>query len=869
MIAKRPITRGAALDYNYLTYDALGNPDGSYDLTDSVGTFRYNTATHYGQDAIGRTTQTCVDITNITGTPPQHCSYTTFNISGQDSVSTEYAPALNTAPAQSTVVRKYFGNEGDVLGLSREKTGGAGQVWSYFWYDRAGRVTIEAEATTQGDRNAVLANASYNKSYRKYDQAGNLDTIINRRGQVITMSYDGANRLLQRVVPQVTITAASPTNSFAGEIGTYPWNLGNRGDYIMAADTYNFAYDAAGNMISATNNNSHVYRSYTPNGLLKTDTLDLAKAGGGFAHYPLSNRYDALNRRTALQMPVALAGGDSTLHFAYTAVSSELNSVTDPLNNPYYFSFNLKGEQTSLGQPGGVAQTLDYDGAGNLARDSIYQATAGVIRKTAFTYDNRYKRLTMKDPTAFAETTVVSYTGLGHLLSSHVSQRASNGMGGTGYGATIESLSPDALGNALGKTTLDTVSKTVHGGSFSSNATSHDSITLDVIWRVQSALGTAAGVATSTTYEYDEDGNVLFYRKQPTSSSSTAYREDRYSFYDAEGRLRAADFRFVTGAAGSVPDIVQEDYRYDALGRRYAVRADKFCGDVPQFLCGLSTLRRTLWDGDRELMEIQVPAKIREWYTSADTLLNNDQYLPRLPMLNTIDYNPYSGRVLYVPGLALDQPVGLVRYNYVNRLPDNGTVPESLLVLPTAAMSIHRDAKGRAASVWCASGAQRCTGNREVTGTSARQIVTLPEQTFFLDRPKVVSYAWQGTLLLDKANDTRTNFRRNRYYDPASGRFTQEDPIGLGGGLNLYGFADGDPVNFSDPFGLDACTKGDLDNGKETMSNKGGPVCVERRNYEAQDKLLDCADKQLNPFRATSEVTAIPLEKRMLGAARA
>ncbi|MCY7412783.1 MAG: HNH endonuclease [Salinibacterium sp.] len=31
--------------------------------------------------------------------------------------------------------------------------------------------------------------------------------------------------------------------------------------------------------------------------------------------------------------------------------------------------------------------------------------------------------------------------------------------------------------------------------------------------------------------------------------------------------------------------------------------------------------------------------------------------------------------------------------------------------------------------------------------------------------------------------------------------FTQEDPIGLAGGINLYGFAGGDPVNFSDPFG--------------------------------------------------------------------
>lgn len=46
---------------------------------------------------------------------------------------------------------------------------------------------------------------------------------------------------------------------------------------------------------------------------------------------------------------------------------------------------------------------------------------------------------------------------------------------------------------------------------------------------------------------------------------------------------------------------------------------------------------------------------------------------------------------------------------------------------------------------------------------------------------------------------------RNRYYDPMTGRFTQQDPIGLAGGLNSYGFASGDPVNFSDPFGLRDC----------------------------------------------------------------
>jgi RHS repeat-associated protein len=61
---------------------------------------------------------------------------------------------------------------------------------------------------------------------------------------------------------------------------------------------------------------------------------------------------------------------------------------------------------------------------------------------------------------------------------------------------------------------------------------------------------------------------------------------------------------------------------------------------------------------------------------------------------------------------------------------------------------------------------------------------------------------WRGSLLEGMVDASGLVYKRNRYYDPQKGQFTQIDPIGIAGGLNLYGFAGGDPVSFDDPFGL-------------------------------------------------------------------
>lgn len=105
---------------------------------------------------------------------------------------------------------------------------------------------------------------------------------------------------------------------------------------------------------------------------------------------------------------------------------------------------------------------------------------------------------------------------------------------------------------------------------------------------------------------------------------------------------------------------------------------------------------------------------------------------------------------------------------------------------------------------------------------------------------RVNSLRWKG-LVYD--HETGLYAMRARYYDPQLRRFISEDPIGLAGGINQYAFVGGDPVNGSDPSGLDPCTTEQLQQGwqdikvgsgdgpdskTECMSNGGLPPIVTR-----------------------------------------
>jgi RHS repeat-associated protein len=179
-----------------------------------------------------------------------------------------------------------------------------------------------------------------------------------------------------------------------------------------------------------------------------------------------------------------------------------------------------------------------------------------------------------------------------------------------------------------------------------------------------------------------------------------------------------------------------------------------------------------------------MPGNDESWAVAG--LENDTAFVDRYP-------NPLYGRVAYTHGLELDRPLGVARFGYSHKVGSTTVSWSPFTVHPL--WNVRGEAElgflDAGEVVKCNPHPTNCVVVVWPFGALASTQLPIPTLA-----------AWHGTVVEQKRDGTGTFYRRNRHYDPATGLFTQEDPIGLAGGLNLYGYANGDPVNFSDPFGL-------------------------------------------------------------------
>jgi len=180
---------------------------------------------------------------------------------------------------------------------------------------------------------------------------------------------------------------------------------------------------------------------------------------------------------------------------------------------------------------------------------------------------------------------------------------------------------------------------------------------------------------------------------------------------------------------------VHEEYWYDALGRRVFKRSRQ---DSP--LCTYSercfnSFERFVWDGDQILWELR-------------SGLSNTK--------NPIGSGAYTGEtgtVGYVHAGGIDAPVGMIR--------NDSTV------------ALHRGWRETYATATDASGNEIATDVPWPDGSWKGSGVSIDVRE---------RHTWVGSLAMGQEHDSGLRYRRNRYYDPSSGQFTQQDPIGIAGG---------------------------------------------------------------------------------------
>jgi RHS repeat-associated protein len=762
-------------------------------------------------------------------------------------------PMLTIRPDGSTVIRT-FDSRGNVL-TETEQANGATTTWTYDPFDQITSTTDPLGRTTTFERDARgnltrIVNPLGHETLMEYNAQGLMTRRVDPNGLETRLEYNARGLVTTRTETPSDAPQSARTTTFEYTAAGDPVRI-----VTPTGTIQEFSYDAKGRPTEITDNlGQRVVMEYDPAGnLIRTET----RAADGSVVTVQEQNFDELDRLLESRSPHSDTE-DSVTQFAYDGEGNQTGVIdpngrvtvreyddidrlvreTDPAGGLTEFGYDERNQLNRVVAPNNATTTFDFD---RLARqtaehspdrgtitqeyDLANKVTAstdarGIRREMTYDALNRLKTVTFPQP---GEDITFTYdtcpNGIGRIC------RIDDESGTTEY-------EYDGFGNITRtrKTELGIEYTTDYEYDLEDRVTAifypagrRVEYGRDILGRVTEVRAEVAGQMQPilSNIQYRADGQIT------AAMFGNGLRETRT--YDLQGRLVHQDLKDET-------DLIVDErtYDYDPAGnitartgtpgdQHYAYDAlDRLTGQeitteskTWQYAYGPNHNRQTRTDGDG-LNEIYSYQPDTNRLTEIDKFLG--QQSQTVPPTRQFIYNQTNRFAEYIED---GQTVARYTYNALGQRTRKGLDPETTLFHYDVGISLlgESDDAGNPTReyLWL--------NNRPVAQIESTGLVTYLHADHLLT-PRVgtsdgqsIVWRWEGEAFGDidatglieinlrfpgQYFDRETGQHYNNFRDYASkiGRYVQSDPFGLQGGLNLFMYANQNPIRFSDMSGL-------------------------------------------------------------------
>lgn len=550
--------------------------------------------------------------------------------------------------------------------------------------------------------------------------------------------------------------------------------------------------------------------------------------------------WDSFDRLTLIAPGTPVSGGATgTVAYGYDLQDS-LVGVTDPRGLITAYTRDGFGQATTQSSPDSGSTSYVYDNVGNLLSRST---PSGQVE--SYTYDAA-DRVRSKTVTQAGLNPALTYSVTYGTTGVEAGRLTSISAPGQQLAYTHEIHGRvTAVSQTVGAQAFNVAYGYASGGLVSSITYPSGrvvSLVRDTIGHVTSISTTAGGVTTpllsdGTYTPFGEPAGWSFGASGSGVSVARGYDLNgrltsvslptgvRQYAYDVDDRITAITDPVLGGATYTYDDqdrltsastfLGAWSYQYDANGNRTAIvssgvsysatidiasnRATAVAGPVAQAITFNADGNSASVAGGSSLVACGSPLLMKQ---SADGELNNAS--PFWAVMSATGQR-LQKTDLPCAGSGVTNFVYDLAGHLIGEYDGTGGVLSETVWLDDIPVGVYKDGTSTPNYIW----ADNLRTPRAVTNASGQLLWQWDGEPFGATAANS-NPSGQGAFVYNlrfpgQYYDVETGYHHNgwREYDPTLGRYVQSDPIGLYGGLNTYSYVGGNPLAFSDFYGLD------------------------------------------------------------------